>query len=201
MYTWGYLKDVILSKLDLDENEAINMNLLRRFPFYANEAITQICSAIKPKRTFAIFEIHGDRYVDDTIDPSNIGLNLQMPLDFISFGDDVNTVERCGQKYEIHDEDFEYVGYNELMFYDQGTYRISYNARWFTFTDMIDDDLELPIPNDILDAIPSYVASQCMKIDDEQRAAVLRNEFEVMLARMDDTNFKSNKTFRIGGDW
>ena len=63
-YTWGYIKDVSLSKLDLDENEATVQNLLSRFPFYANEVITQVCSSIKPKYTFENF----------VIDKTNVGV-------------------------------------------------------------------------------------------------------------------------------
>ena len=60
MYTWGYLKDSILSKLDLEEEEAENMNYLKRFIFYANEAMTQICSSVMPKRTYFEVEIYAN---------------------------------------------------------------------------------------------------------------------------------------------
>ena len=50
-YTWGYIKEATLMKLDMTEQEAEQFNLLRRFPFYANEALTYICSAIKPNYT------------------------------------------------------------------------------------------------------------------------------------------------------
>ena len=195
MYTWGYLKDVSLAKLDLDENEATVQNLLSRFPFYANEVITQVCSAIKPKYTFAKFVINTE----------NVGVIQKMPDDFISFGDDVcYGVISCDdnlQNYELHDVDFTYYGYNEVMFYHTGTFYISYNARWYTFTKQDDDNTQIDIPNDILDCIPSYIASQCYKIDDEYKAQVFRNEYELMLSRIDATNYKNTKTIMIKGDW
>ena len=195
MYTWGYLKDVTLAKLDLTENEATVQNLLSRFPFYANEVITQVCSAIKPKYTFAKFEIDFDK----------VGIAQTMPDDFISFGDDVCyeliNNGKFLEKHQIFDVDFEYYGYNQVVFKHPGNFYISYNARWYTFTKAIDDNEKIDIPNDILDCIPSYIVSQCYKIDDEYKAQVFRNEYELMLSRIDATNYKNTKSILIEGDW
>lgn len=198
MYTWGYLKDVALAKLDLTENEATVQNLLSRFPFYANEVITQVCSAIKPKYTFVKFEIDFDK----------VGVAQTMPDDFISFGDDVcyelrnnKYLTHIVEKHPIFDTDFEYYGYNQVIFKHPGNFYISYNARWYTFTKAIDDNEKIDIPNDILDCIPSYIVSQCYKIDDEYKAQVFRNEYELMLSRIDATNYKNTKTIKIEGDW
>lgn len=195
MYTWGYLKDVALAKLDLTENEATVQNLLSRFPFYANEVITQVCSAIKPKYTFVKFEIDFDK----------VGIAQTMPDDFISFGDDVcYELVNNGkflEKHQIFDVDFEYYGYNQVIFKHPGNFYISYNARWYTFTKAIDDNEKIDIPNDILDCIPSYIVSQCYKIDDEYKAQVFRNEYELMLSRIDATNYKNTKSILIEGDW
>ena len=88
--------------LNENEDEAFSQNLLNRFPFYANEVITQVCSAIKPKYTFACFEIKKEQ----------VGIPQTMPSDFVSFGDDV-----CYQvvlnynvadNIELHDDDFIY---------------------------------------------------------------------------------------------
>ena len=75
MYTWGYLKENILAKLNLDEEQANQLGFLSRFPFYANEAMTQICSAIKPH------EIYNEYVIDDT----NVNTTITMPNDFIGF--------------------------------------------------------------------------------------------------------------------
>ena len=195
MYTWGYIKDVCLAKMDLDENEATVQNLLSRFPFYANEVITQVCSSIKPKYSFVEF----------IVEEKDVGITYKMPDDFISFGDDVS-YELCDygdrlEKFELHDDDFEYYGYNQVLFKHPGKFYISYNARWFTFDKSMSDDLQIDVPNDILECIPSYVASQCYKIDDEYKAQTYRNEYEIMLSRIDATNYKNTKTLKIGGDW
>lgn len=196
MYTWGYLKDASLAKLDLDEREGNERDLLSKFPFWANEVITDICSAIKPKRTFAEFTVTSD----------DVGRLFKMPADFVSFGDDVNTVrykDEWGDTWleEAHDDDFTYKGYNQLVFWKEGSYLISYNARWITFDKNMDNNQELDLPTDILECIPSYIASQGYKMDDEVKSAIFRNEYEMKLSRIDDTDYKQTKTFKIGGDW
>lgn len=190
MYTWGYIKNVTLAKLDLEESEAGKQNLLQRFYYFANEAMTQICSAIKPKRAFFTVDI------DDT----NIGTVIDMPDDFISFGNDVNKVVYNNCVREAYDDDFEYLGDNQILCKIIGRFIISYNARWITFANQ-DDDFYVNVPADILDCLPSYIASQCFKIDDEYKSSVFRNEYEIFLARIDNTDFRNSKTFRIEGDW
>lgn len=192
MYQWGYLKNSILFKLDIDEEEANTIGFLNRFFTYANEAMTQICSTVKPKRTYYEFDV------------TTSGTKITMPDDFVSFGDDVNVITEDKYSQSItrdaDDEDFEYYGYNSVICHSVGKYRISYNARWLIFRDQ-DNDTILNAPTDVLDCIPSYVASQCMKVDNEYKSSVFRNEYEILLARIDDSNYKSNKTFKIGGDW
>lgn len=206
MYNWGYIKSCALAKLDLSEEEAVNQNLVNNFKYYANEVITQIVSTVKPKHDFATFVVV-DNEADLEGDAHLVGDQCLMPSDFIAFDDDVNE-----RSYSLHgsivtevatDDDFRYLGYNKVMFKKPGTYQISYKARWIDFSSMldIDDDVELDVPFDILDCIPSYIASQCYKIDDLTRAQIFRNEYEMFFARIEDTNYKNTKTFNIGGDW
>lgn len=230
MYTWGYIKSVSLAKLDLTEEEAENQGLIANFPYYANEVITQVCSAIKPKNTFAEFIVVDRKYLELNYGPINnneyekvakehgltlIGTVACMPSDFTAFGDDVN--ERVYSEYNAifvesaTDEDFRYLGYNKVLFRKPGTYQISYKARWIDFVNITSDDgtrfgtmsdsYELDVPADILDCIPNYIASQCFKIDDMEKSQIFRNEYEMSLARIDDTDYKNSKTFSIGGDW
>lgn len=214
MNTWGYIKDAALAKIDLPEAEASSQGLLDRFYIYANEAMTQICSSIKPNRTFAKIvvaenEMWRDTYLvahpNDTV--YLVGETVRMPNDFISFGDDVCTrdyVDRYKVTHiaeECHSDEFRYIGYDKITFTKDGTYNISYNARWYMFVPNMSDSTLLDIPADIVDCIPSYIAHQCYKIDDETKSAIYRNEYEMFLARIDDTDFKQPKTFTIGGDW
>lgn len=199
MYTWGYIKENVLSKLNLSSQEANEQGFLSRFPYYANEAMTQICSAIKPN----------EKFLEVTIENENE--RITFPDDFVGFSDDVATYKAPSFSFggilyhseieEAGDNRLEYDGYNAVVCKSIGAYRIPYKARWFFFTKELEDYVVLPIPADICDALPSYIASQCLKIDDEQKAAIFRNEYEMFLARIDDTNFKSQRTLRVGGDW
>lgn len=196
MYTWSYLINASLAKLDLTQDEATRANLTDRFYIYANEVITQVCSSIKPKYTFAEFEVTKDK----------IGKLLTMPSDFVSFGDDISTkiyTDQYGQQITVRATDFDYSckGYNQVVFYSEGKYFIAYNARWFTFTETLDGNTPIDVPNDILDCIPSYIAHQCYKIDDEVKASIFRNEYELFLSRIDNSQFFDNRDITIGGEW
>lgn len=233
MYTWGDLKKITFAKLDLtDDNvNSIETDLLSRIPYYANEAMTQICSAIKPYVKYHEFKITEPNTIEDL---SKIDNN------FISFSDNINYYkplnnnssvlsaydskvnEEFNKRYgnyssdfiEASDDDFVYYGYGSLLFKKPGTYKIAYNRRWLDFTTLADNDvlvvpndikgdsvLPVPVPNDILDAIPSYIASQCYKVDDEVKSSIYRNEFEMAIARIDNTDWSTSKTLKIGGDW
>lgn len=215
MYTWGYIEDVALSKLDLDASDPLYKKLASSFKYYANEVMTQVCSTIKPKQEYATV----------VVDSNNVLKPITVPpfleKEFISFGDDINTVTyesydeewnegiittvtKDSKRYitrEAHDNDFRYMGYDKIICYREGTFEISCNTRWIDFTSITDKGLPLNIPTDILDCIPSYIASQCFKIDDEYKSSVFRNEYEMMLARIDNTNRNTTKTFTIGGGW
>ena len=195
MYTWGYIKENTLAKLNLEEREANELGFLSRFPYYANEAMTQICSGIKPRAAFVEFVVSEEQ--------KNFNQPLLMPDDFVSFSDDAVSLslENGCTIDDVGDDFIEYYGYNEVICMAYGTYRIPYNARWFFFTKDTPNEQVIPAPADICDAIPSYIASQCYKIDDEVKAATYRNEYEMFLARIDDTSFKRQRTFHIGGDW
>jgi len=186
-YTWGYLKENTLSKLNLSEEEANQQGFLSNFPYYANEAMTQICSAIKPHYKYHILEVVEEE----------ISVPFEMPEDFISFSDGVALYN--GE--EADDSVLDYFAYNQVICNKAGYFVIPYNARWFFFTKDLPNNTVITAPADICDAIPLYMASQCYKIDDDTKAAIYRNEFEIALSRIDDTDFKSQRSFKVRGNW
>lgn len=207
MYTWGYLKSSILAKLDLEEAEVDETNsfvssILSRIVYFANEAITQISSSIKPREDFVEILV-----TEDDIKNGYVIKDVRDYLhgEFISFGDDENTIAYNIVNIPVCraccNDDFKHRGQFKLMFFKSGVYSISCNLRWYTFKVSDDNDVVLDVPNDILDSIPSYVASQCYKIDDEYKAQVYRNEYEIFLARIDDTSYRTSTDITIGGDW
>lgn len=202
MYTWGYIKENTLSKLNLSEEEANQQGFLSRFSYCANEAMTQICSSIKPCEKFLEIKVTED----------NIDKPIVFPEDFVSFSDDAirykaPALEIGGRVINepgfdnVGDDFVEYFGYNEVVCKAIGTYRIPYNARWFFFTKETHNETVIPAPIDVCEAIPSYIASQCLKIDDEVKAAIYRNEYEMFLARIDDTSFRAQRSMYVGGNW
>lgn len=193
MYTWGYIKENTLNKLNLTESEANEHGFLRQFPYYANEAITQICSAIKPKES----------YYEITIADWQVGSVNVMPSNFVAFSDSpIYWAPASSEPFkEISNEFLEFVGYASIRFKAAGIYRIPYDARWQFFDSNTSDGDLLQMPADICDALPSYIASQCYKLDDELKAATYRNEYEMFLARINDTSSRRQKDFFVGGGW
>ena len=222
--------------MDLKSDDAVAQGFINRMHVYANEALTQICSAIKPKHTRAEFNVmtrlaawnycvteYGVYSLRNKIDtlpirPSNltetqkvfwdaydginkVGTPIKMPDDFIVFNDNIIQVIDGCNIVEAHDDRLQYIDDNHIMFIKPGIYYVPYNARWYLFTSTTSNDEELDIPLDICDALPSYIASQLFKIDDEVKSQIFRNEYEMFLSRIDDTNFRENRTFIVGGNW
>lgn len=239
MYTWGYIKEATLAKMDLTVAQAVDMGLMNKMPFYANEAITYITSAIKARRTYAEYdcrdrdkvlkEIENEYHFDDlsfllnppcdkTILSTDqaaaleeyeshvyVGDTIKFPDDFVMWSDDINfRAPYKGFHYgfeEMSDNDYQTLTGNSFMFMRPGYYRMAYKARWFKILPTTSDEVELDCPDDILEALPSYIASQLYKIDDETKSAILRNEYEMLIARIDENDYASNKHMKIGGDW
>jgi len=235
MYTWGYIKEAVIAKLDYTIDDAIAQGLVNKFYIYANEAITQITSSIKAKDGYADFKVGVkedvlkllmDKYeitdvsfldknvynyndftvpqrlfYDEYNSYSFVGDIVIMPTDFVSYmeADNFKTVD--GIMSISSEEDYIYMGSNKIMFLHIGDYKISYNARWYMFTSKLTDDVQLDVPNDILDCLPSYIVSQIFKIDDETKASVYRNEYEMFLSRIDASSYMRNKTIKIEGGW
>lgn len=240
-YTWGYIKETVLAKLDIDQTEALDRGLINKMPYYANEVMTQICSTVKPKHKRVKFipkdnlsawnealkyarehnlflpKEYETAIIDKPVILTHaekefwacfdeqicIGKVIAMPDDFLAFDDNAPMYkgdDTCGQR-EATDEDFSYEGDDALIFHKVGEFEIYYKAIWYFFTSKTADDAILDIPYDVINCIPSYIVSQLFKIDDEVKAQIYRNEFETLLARIDDTYFKRPETIKIGGGW
>lgn len=240
MLTWGYIKEATLAKMDLTVDAAIDQGLMNKIPYYANEALTEITSAIKANKKYAEFKVHNKEYVKNYLKEkygfNNVnflddgtpdykltsyeleaketfnqyvytGDTVKMPEDFVSWSNDINLQLYNSDWVSIGDRAYlqrgNYIIFNENCFeYNQPVIvRIAYNARWFLFSSTTDDTEELDIPDDILLCLPSYIASQLFKIDDEQKSTIYRNEYEMALARINENDYSTNKVFDGRGDW
>lgn len=191
-YTWGYLKENTLGKLNLSEEDANQQDFLSRFSYYANEAMTQICSIRPDEKLYHV-----------VITETNLNTPITLPDDFVAF-DDAPPLYREESEMlgrAVGDDFVDYVGYNKVLCKIPGIYHIPYKARWFFFTKELQNADIITAPADVCDAIPSYIVSQCLKVDDELKAAIYRNEFEMFLSRIDDTSFRRQRGFCIGGGW
>lgn len=253
MYTWGYIKEAALAKLDKDVEEAVALGYVNRFYVYANEALAQITAAVRPQIKYAkykvvdrdkfieylqkfykfnnmnfLYTMNAFNYMDYSEDEQKayaeykefvfIGDDVRLPNDYnamavntqasyhkYEYMYDCNsgyyTILRHNKRDDASSEQFVLKGDYFIEFLEPGEYSIPYQATWFTFTSMTPDDTELNIPADIVTAIPSYIAAQVFKIDDEQKAAIMLNEFEVAVARINDNTSSEPQNIVVGGDW
>ena len=88
------------------------------------------------------------------------------------------------------------------MLKKRGDYKLLYNALWheITTTD-ITEDSELEIDASVLNCLPTYMASQLLSQDDIQRSTILKNEFELMLARLDTNIMYESNHYQSTGGW
>lgn len=97
------------------------------------------------------------------------------------------------------DDDFSYIGSNQIKVYKPGRYLIPGRFMWYRFESGLGDETELEMPADILLTIPLYISSVCLQIDNPQKANIKRSEFEMALARCSATDFMPLN--QIKGTW
>ena len=141
--------------------------------------------------------ISGEELVDVTDkDYYVINTRIKMPEDFLSFADMINYVNGEADPAIIYIDD------KTIALSVPGIYKIFYNALWEPITEDYMNDQEqpdLPIDQSVLNCIPSYVASQILAEDDIQRSTILKNEYELMLSRLDTNIMYQENHFKSTG--
>ena len=120
---------------------------------------------------------------------------IAMPEDFLSFADMINYVN--GQPDPV----ITYVGDKYIKLNSVGAYNIFYNALYEQITEDVEETTDLAIDQSVLNCIPSYVASQILAEDDIQRSTILKNEYELMLSRLDINVMYEANHFKSNGGW
>jgi hypothetical protein len=120
---------------------------------------------------------------------------VELPEDFLSFADMVNYLDGHPDPTVV------YLGDKHIMLPEKGHYQIFYNALWQPITEENMEDSDLPIDQSVLNCIPVYVASQLLAEDDIQRSTILKNEYELMLSRLDTNIMYQSNSFKSTGGW
>lgn len=125
-----------------------------------------------------------------------VGEMIRMPDDFIAFSD---------MSYFINNEeksDLPYINANYIKCEETGVYKIFYDALWETIKrDDLNETTIINIDVSVLNLLPTYIASQVLAQDDVQRSVILKNEFEVMLSRLNNENMYAVKHYESKGGW
>ena len=127
-----------------------------------------------------------------------LGDVISMPTDFLSFADML--VLHNNAPYD----DVVYLGDRDIVVGEIGTYLIYYNGLWETITEEHVDpsrDKVLNIDLSVLNCLPAYIASKVLAQDDIQRSAMLNNEYELSLSRLDTNIMYQSNSFRSSGGW
>ena len=123
---------------------------------------------------------------------------IKMPDDFLSFADMVNYHDGEADPKIVYLDD------KTISLGFPGMYHIFYNALWEPITEDYMNDQEqpdLPIDQSVLNCIPSYVAAQILAEDDVQRSTILKNEYELMLSRLDTNIMYQENHYKSTGGW
>ena len=199
MKTWKEITEATIHKLFLvDDTEADQYGYLNKFAYLANECLSIIANGVKPK--VGVFDVKVVLKEDGKEKPEGAFYNTElipMPEDFLSFGDMIN--------YKDGDPDPEvvYVTDSAIHLPEPGEYSIFYNASYDDITEEYTSNGEkvINIPKSVLMCLPSYIASQVLSQDDVQRSTILKNEFELMLSRLDtNVSYEANH-FKSSGGW
>lgn len=178
MKKWSEIKQAILNKLFLEENEAQQQGYLAKFQYLANECLVAIANRVKPRVAVLDVKIENDYDV------------VEMPDDFLSFY--VNGAPNPKLHYLT----------NKTVTGTIGEHKIYYNALWKEITNEdITKDLVLDIDKSIVNCLPTYVAAQLLSQDDVQRSAILKNEFELLIAGLDTDVMYETNHFESEGGW
>lgn len=197
MNTWGEIKQATLNKLFLEEEEAQQQGYLAKFQQLANEGLNMIANGVKPKiATHNVKVVVKEEGIDKADDEYYIGDAIEMPEDFLSFADIIN------YSGDEQDPEIVFITDNTIALKKVGTYSIFYNAAYEDITDKhIIENEKINIPKSVLNCLPSYIASQVLSQDDIQRSTVLKNEFELLLARLDTNVMYEANHFKSSGGW
>ena len=148
----------------------------------------------------------GDKLFYDTswtIQKKNsMGYIISIPDDLLSFSDEARPRYESLSGDIILDIDIYYLDPKHLALPKDGNYKIWYNTEYPSVNDVKDENADLDfIPKNVLPLIPIYVASQCLMSEDIQRAMILKNEFENMLARLDDNKVLPSYSIKNESGW
>lgn len=214
MNKWSTIKTAILTKLFLTESESQQEGYSEKMQYLANECLIRLANDFKANVKDVVFKLYDTledlsdavsvdgAVLEDGIYLSDLGeyhvknQRIQMPSDFISYE---NEIIYDGS---IVSPRYIFIGRNTMIFKDPGEYTVIYNALYpeISFTDII-NDTELYIDQTVLYTIPSYVASSLLADTDPQRSAILRNEFELLASRIDNTRMDNTTVFTSEGGW
>jgi len=161
-----------------DPSDEDNKEYSNKFQHLANECLVMIANCVKPKiGTYNITTTEEYQLVE-------------FPSDFISFNNMKGIKD--GVCFTIP----QYTKRNTVILPEIGTYTLYYNALWDAITEEnVNTDNELEIDTSILYVLPTYIVYNILAQDDIQRSVIMKNDFEILLSRLDNTILYQSDSF------
>lgn len=195
MNKWSQIKQATLDKLYLSESEAQEQYGLQKFQRLANECINSIANTLKPRIKYLQFKVVADD-VTPGVNEYHLNNLIKMPSDFLSFSSFPSYLDG------VEDPEIVYVTDKDIKVFELGEYIVVYNAIYPEITtQIVQNDTELEIDSSILNVVPTYIAWNLLSQDDPQRSMILKNEYELMLARIDNDVRYQEKHYKSTGGW
>lgn len=122
---------------------------------------------------------------------------VAMPYEFLSFSDMVTYLNNKPST------NFKYLSDKVIELTGNGTYKIYINTLYDLITeeDLVRDNVLRDIDFTILQMMITYITYNLLLQDDVQRSMILKNEFELMLSRLDDNVMYQSSSFESIGGW
>lgn len=127
---------------------------------------------------------------------------ITLPDNFISFADMVEYLDGDPGEYNI------YFGRDKVKLKKPGHYIIYYNALYDEIPEKLVNKsgetattIYIDADQSVINCLPSYIASQVLAQDDNIRATILKNEYELLLSRLDTDVMYETKHFKSTGGW
>ncbi|MDY0291942.1 MAG: hypothetical protein RBR02_06370 [Desulfuromonadaceae bacterium] len=198
MIKWDDIKESVLDELNITESEAIQNKYLEKMRRSFNKGLGIISNGLY-------------EYIKEyTFTTTAEGDIVTMPDDFLSFTDYVDSfllyTDAYGNTHTfMNPTGIIYIGVNKLRLGLIGTYTIYYRAYFGTLTkedaEDITFDLSTLAPVNVLNCMPTYIASDLLVEDDPEKHILLYNQFEIAVSRLDNNIKTNNKYFMSEKGW
>lgn len=219
MKYWSEIVKATLYKLGIEENDEDSTEYTDKMPIIANECLSTIANDIRAciKRINIVTDSKNNEVImpDDFLAFSGLAIMFRNKNEIVYHPDVYYT---DWNSLILPDKGVYTISYNakygeipnsiiqkNMEAYNTFDLTKSYTGTQFKNVFGIGVDSEdivfNGISSSVLECLPTYIASQLLLQDDAQKSTMLRNEFEVLVQRLENNIMFQNESFVSKGGW